>query len=908
MDKIANNTNNVLIEQQRIILDALEQQIFVVDKNTKELLYNNHVLFDYVDLDFNNIKQNDTVFYEDQKTGKYLRIKDRDLKWGDKNAEIIFVEDLTRQRDEEKQKIKKYKKRLNEIMASVDGALLIAKVNLTKDTVKVMSSMLDGQPEGKHSFTRGIEKMAVCIDQDIVRNRFKKHFSREALLKLVNENKTSIAESYPCFVHKNEVAYVEISINFMVNPYSGDCEGVMICKDTTEQYLLKNISDFVISRGYDAISVINLKKEEYILLSLSNENNNNIYGERENLKEKINSVANNLVAREDKEEFLKNISPENVVKQLEKQDVFNFSIHVHNEDSSISLKRIILYYLDKYRRIIVCILEDCAVEERFQFRHEYDKKISKALVKDYTSVYYIDLYTEDYELVKLDNVANAIALKNRYRRYSDVTREYAEKFVLDEYRKGFLACLEKEYLKEYLRDNESLAYRYKVKKNAGGQEYFELIVVKVDEHNGQPCAIVGFRCVDDIARVELLHTKKLNEAKLAAEQASRAKSMFLSNMSHDIRTPMNAIMNMLDFLRNDIKNEKKALEDLDKIESSSRFMLALINDILDMAKIESGEMKLRPEVVFKDEFINNLKNVFMPLCESKKIKFIIEPKNTKYPLWVDKVRFYQVFYNLLSNAVKFTPEGGTIKYREENVVIKDNKITLDYYISDTGIGMSEEFQKVMFDPFEREDEKKQNGTGLGLAIVKRVVDLKNGTIHVNSKKGKGTTFIVHYTLPLATKEQIQAAMLENGVDNKSSIKGMKILVAEDNLINQEIIKRLLEEKGAVADVAIDGRDVVQKFAASDINYYDAILMDIQMPVMNGLEATKEIRKTDRQDAKSIVIIAITANAFDDDKQFSMEAGMDAHLSKPVDIEKIEHIVSINVKNKRNKYKPMEVIK
>ena len=832
------NTSNSLIEQQRIILDALEQQIFVVDKVTGELLYNNHRLFDYNQLKLNIVKENDTVFYDDEATGKYLKIKNRQLKWGNREACIIFIEDLTKQKNAEEEIIKSYKKSLDEAMASVDGALLIAKINLTEDMVQVMSSTLKNHPEGKHSYTKGMEKLARCIDYDVAREDLKKNFSRASLLKLVQENKTSIVKAYPCFINRNEIAYVEISVNFMVNPYTNDCEGVMILKDTTEQYLLKNISDFVISRGYDAISVINLKKEEYILLSLLNKNNNNIYGERENLREKINSVAKDLVAKEDRELFLKNISPENVVKQLEKQDVFSFSIHIHNENSSISLKRIILYYLDRYREIVICILEDCAVEERFQFRHEYDKKISRALVKDYTSVYYVDLYTEDYELVKLDNVANAIALKNRYKRYSDITNEYAQTFVLEEYREGFLACLEKEYLTKYLSDNESFAYRYKVKKNIGGQEYFELIAVKVDEHNGKPCAIVGFRCVDDIARDELEHTRRLNEAKVAAEQASRAKSLFLSNMSHDIRTPMNAIINMLDFLRNDIKDEKKALEDLEKIESSSRFMLALINDILDMAKIESGEMKLRPEVVFKEEFFNNLKNVFMPLCESKKINFILEPKNTEYPIWVDKVRFYQVFYNLLSNAVKFTPEGGTIKYREDNVVIKDNKITLDYYISDTGIGMSKKFQSIMFEPFEREDDEK-NGTGLGLAIVKRIVDLKNGTIRVESEKGKGTTFIVHYTLPLATKEQIQAAVKEKGLDIKSDIKGMKILVAEDNSINQEIIKRLLEEKGAVADVAVDGKAVVDKFAASDIDYYDAILMDIQMPVMNGLEATKK---------------------------------------------------------------------
>lgn len=326
-------------------------------------------------------------------------------------------------------------------------------------------------------------------------------------------------------------------------------------------------------------------------------------------------------------------------------------------------------------------------------------------------------------------------------------------------------------------------------------------------------------------------------------------------------------------------------------------MLSLINDILDMAKIESGEMILQPVVVFHDEFLKSIQDVFEPLCEAKGITFEIIEQEIQPAIWMDKVRFYQIFYNILSNAVKFTPAGGKISYQEQVEDLGDGTIQAKFIISDTGIGMSREFQDRMFEPFECEDSKK-SGTGLGLSIVKRIVELMNGTIVVESVQGKGTTMTLQLVMQVATKQQIDVALEKRGVNIESLLQGMRILVAEDNMINQEILQRLLEDKGVIVDVAENGQETLEKYLSKGAFFYDAILMDIQMPIMNGLVATREIRKTAQKDALIIPIIALTANAFDDDREATKKAGLNAHLRKPVNIVQIERTLSVEVARAR----------
>ena len=371
------------------------------------------------------------------------------------------------------------------------------------------------------------------------------------------------------------------------------------------------------------------------------------------------------------------------------------------------------------------------------------------------------------------------------------------------------------------------------------------------------------------------------EAKAKAQEASRVKTVFLSNMSHDIRTPMNAIINLTKLAQEE-SDPNKVKEYLDKLSVSGNFLLGLINDILDMSRIESGEFTLHKEPLTKKEFVYTIDTVIGPLMHKKGVAFHNDIVIQDVAIMVDKLRFNQIFFNLLSNAEKFTPEGGEVWFSIIHTPVVDNKIVITAIVRDTGIGMSEAFLARLFEPFAQEHSgqySSRQGTGLGLAIVSRLVKAMNGEIKVNSKLGEGSEFIV--TLPVEVAKEEDAA-IEMKISKDIDLKGIKVLLVEDNDLNIYVTKTILTKEGVEVDVAKDGQEGVDAFARSAAFYYDAILMDVRMPKKDGIEATKEIRALDREDAKTIKIIAMTADAFDEERKKTLDSGMDFHLPKPVD--------------------------
>ena len=364
-----------------------------------------------------------------------------------------------------------------------------------------------------------------------------------------------------------------------------------------------------------------------------------------------------------------------------------------------------------------------------------------------------------------------------------------------------------------------------------------------------------------------------------AEAATQAKSEFLSRMSHDIRTPMNAIIG-LTHLAKDEDNMKIVREYLYNIETSSNFLLGLINDILDMSKIENGELTLNKKNYKKEDFINSINTVIRPLMDKKGIHFIFKIEHSAEIIQVDPLRYNQIFFNLLSNAAKFTPKGGKVEFICEEMEPDNGKVGIRSYVRDNGIGMSEEFQKHMYDPFSQESSQMgdiQKGTGLGLPIVKSLVDMMQGTISVKSELGKGTEFIVELYVSEGKKEKD----LEEAISPVKNLKDVRILLVEDNEINIYVAKIILEKAGCQVDIAYNGKEAVELFASSEQGYYQAILMDVRMPVMNGIDATKAIRGLDRKDAAMVPIIAMTADAFENEQKNTIAAGMNYHLSKPI---------------------------
>ena len=389
--------------------------------------------------------------------------------------------------------------------------------------------------------------------------------------------------------------------------------------------------------------------------------------------------------------------------------------------------------------------------------------------------------------------------------------------------------------------------------------------------------------------LERENNHKLAEALDMAREANRSKSTFLANMSHDIRTPMNAIIGITALIEHDVDNAAKVKEYAKKIEVSSQHLLGLINDVLDMSKIESGKTTLNFVDFSISEILRRIEILFRPQTDAKNQTLLITKEHIHHE-WLngDSVRLMQVFNNLMSNAIKYTKEGGKIQFFAEECQTNSSVYAkFRFIVKDNGIGMSEEFQDKIFDSFTREENSvinKIQGTGLGMAISKNLIQAMGGTIEVKSEKGKGSCFEVIVDFKIAeNKEVYQPEQIEDEKQDETILNGMCFLCAEDNELNAEILKELLDIEGAKCQICENGEKVVEAFEKSQPGEYDMILMDIQMPVMNGYEATKAIRNSKHPMAKTIPIIAMTANAFSEDIQKSFSAGMNAHVSKPVEM-------------------------
>ena len=386
------------------------------------------------------------------------------------------------------------------------------------------------------------------------------------------------------------------------------------------------------------------------------------------------------------------------------------------------------------------------------------------------------------------------------------------------------------------------------------------------------------------------------EALQTAENANKAKTDFLSNMSHDIRTPMNAIIGMTSLIRHDAGNKAKVIEYADKIDISSQHLLGIINNVLDMSKIEAGKTVFKYTDFSILDFITELNTIFHSQIDEKNQTLTIIKENIRHE-WVngDQVHLMQIFSNLVSNAVKYTQEGGKIQFLVEECETKSSVYAkYRFLVSDNGMGMSADFKDTIFDAFTRAESSMTNkiqGTGLGMAITKNLVEAMGGTIDVESELSQGSCFEVLIDLRIAEDRFVSSAeQAEKDEPAGNVLKGMRFLCAEDNELNAEILMELLKIEGAECTICENGKRVLEAFEQSAPGDYDMILMDVQMPVMNGYEATKAIRRSSHELAKTIPIIAMTANAFSEDIQHSLAAGMNAHVSKPVEMKVLEKTI------------------
>ena len=436
-----------------------------------------------------------------------------------------------------------------------------------------------------------------------------------------------------------------------------------------------------------------------------------------------------------------------------------------------------------------------------------------------------------------------------------------------------------------------------IKVEAGGTRHWvRLQFVMMESKKGRPSLImITVMNIDSLKRKQEEQNMALMSAYEAATQASAAKSAFLSNMSHDIRTPMNAILGMCTIARQHTDDRERVEDCLDKINAASIHLLNLINAVLDMSKIESGKVTLEERPFRLGQMLDEICVIIQPRMAQKKLNFHTAFDEVRdITVTGDPLRIRQIFVNILGNAVKFTPEGGRVSFEARRCTQSYSEYaSIEFVCSDTGAGMSEEFKAKLFQPFERDSRQEilaAEGNGLGMSITKNIVDLMNGEIYVDSSIGKGSTFTVILHLKETREaEALQELEQEDGQELPGNMEGKRILLVEDNELNREIAREFLSMTGAELEEAVNGREAVEKVRSSPIHYYDLIFMDIQMPEMNGYEAARAIRSMEREDA-GLPIIAMTANAFADNIRMAREAGMNEHLSKPIDMKRLFYMM------------------
>lgn len=439
--------------------------------------------------------------------------------------------------------------------------------------------------------------------------------------------------------------------------------------------------------------------------------------------------------------------------------------------------------------------------------------------------------------------------------------------------------------------------RIKVK---GKYRWVRFQFIRLDEGSVMPqmMTMIATDVQESHSRNEQL-MNSLKEAYRSAEQANKAKSIFLSSMSHDIRTPMNGILGMTQIAMNHLNEPERILDCLQKIDDSSRHLLELINEVLDMSKIESGDTSLHEEPVSLTKTLEIVDGVCRPNAMEKKQIFEMDTEGIRDDhVLADPVRLRQILINLISNAVKYTPERGKVRVKvTQGNSPMTGKAGYSFMVKDNGIGMSEEFQEKLFEPFSREDNSMTNatqGTGLGLSIAKSIITQMGGNIEVSSRQGEGTTFIVRLDLTLDEREKNTASSMEAASDRKERnlgfLKGRRIMLVEDNELNREIAYELLSETGLIVDVAENGQAALRLLGSQPENYYELIFMDIQMPVMNGYEATENIRAGESEYWKNIPVIAMTANVFQEDESRAAECGMSGYITKPIDMNVIYSVL------------------
>lgn len=687
-----------------------------------------------------------------------------------------------------------------------------------------------------------------------------------------------------CFVklpQEEKGRYVKFKVNMVEAPDSGDITGILTVTDITNQTIYDRIWHGLSITNHDFVIDLDLDRDSYTLLACKK----GAYCVPDSIgthSGRVEYMAGHSVVPRDIELYSKALDPQEIRRRLSEDDSYTFTFSITDEVGEIRTENMTVSAIDLRLGRVCLVRTDITESLREQ------QGLLNMLSYTFELMGFLHVNSESFTMytrrIVLENLSPYVV-----ENYNDKVEDFTGQFGSPEDREKVCEQFRMDNMLLRLSEKPSgydFVFPYC---SETGLRYKQVIVLWGDKNHSTICMVRAD--VTDMLAAERQAKRELQEALELAEEANRAKSDFLSAMSHDIRTPMNAIIGMTTLAEAHADDSARVADCLKKISISGRHLLSLINDILDMSKIEHSKIALNRMKICLNEQVGQLNAIIAPQAEEAGLDYSTEMKEIEHEYFYgDSLRFNQILINLLSNAVKFTPKGGRVHFIIEEVPSEKGGGWVRYRatVVDSGIGMSEDFRAHIFEPFARNPATSQiEGTGLGLSVTKGLVDQMGGTISFSSSVGRGSTFRVELEFETVRDAETAETMgLENDLSSagdESVFKGRRFLIAEDNVINAEIISELLGMYGAETVVMPDGEQAVNEFRTSAPFTYDAVLMDIQMPKLNGYDAAREIRGTDRGDAKEIPIIAMTANAFAEDIQLAMEAGMNAHVAKPIDV-------------------------
>lgn len=797
----------------------------------------------------------------------------------------------------------------------------IIRGNLTDNSYEVVKPEpgeyedIEERPETLSGYLKWFAKSNLLMEAD--RKRFEGFSDIDYLRRELKEGKEMVSCSYRKHIGES---YRWYTLEFIPDyQYTDSRQSVMIyTKDVHDVYREGlerqeiSIQDqerlaAVVRSRYGVMSTIHLDTGlcDRVYLDRAGQSDHVVSGDYEYY---IQKAAGSMIYEADRERFLNAFALEQLRRRAQtvrksREEVCEYRIR----GSSVRWIEDHIFFLRQKDQVIVNILGRDVTEEKFQKEKSSMEQKNRALIiSSMSSLFftacYVDLKDNTFQTVsQYKDIGEVLGSR---RNYAEGICAYASKFVHPDDREGYLNTFGYQRLMEELTvEHPVMVMEYR--KVNGGYDYVKegwvraTVILADEEEGGARTALYVAQDVTDSKRKEEQSHQILKDAYEAAKLANASKSDFLSRMSHDIRTPLNAIIGMTIIAGSHLDDSERVRDCLNKITVSGRHLLSLVNEVLDMSKIESGKISLSEESFHLSDLLQNLLTIIRPAAKEKKQELSLQVMEVKHEYVIgDQMQLQQVFVNILGNSVKYTLPGGKIEMKITEKPCREHGYgCYEFIFRDNGIGMDEEFVRRIFEPFSRAEDSrvsKIEGTGLGMAIAQNIVQMMNGTIQVKSEKGRGSQF----TVTLYLKHQ-NPAERENGTETgiKSSadltaqdrisdlsFEGYRVLLAEDNELNREIAEELIGETGVELETVENGEEALRMYQTHKAGYYDLIFMDIQMPVMNGYEATRAIRSSRQEDAGTIPVVAMTANAFAEDVAESQKAGMNEHVSKPLDPE------------------------